>query len=656
MQHTGSRRAGPGMGIAVALLCGAAAGPLPAGIGDVDESFGERGAAALVPYGPAYYRDTWQELPGGGLQLFGFERPDARTLRVRLRRYDANGRPDASWNGGREVVTDLVAPADTPWEWPAFTDYASVTVGPMGRMFVVAEAKRADGEVFVVARLRPDGALDTGYGRQGFVSLAKAPVEVRAFPFPQPDGTLLLGIGSDPSREGYGTSVPEEVRRIDANGTLDGSFKSPRAIYSSSSRYAEEWVGLWTRADGTTWVVLDTGILRLNADGSPDRTFGSAGFLEARAAFGAVLGFSQSDPPRSVYVQEAVLLPDGRSVLALAAQGTLLAGGPARLAAGLVRVNADGSRDLSFGPGSTGYAPIDLARFAWNEARLEAVATRLRYAPDGSLALGATVGSTISYTQFEAIALNAPDRTLLFRLSEQGVPDARFGDGGAQLLSVDREPFLVAAQTRGGALIGHGGQLRRLGSDAVAAAGLLSVQPYVKRAEGAGTVLLPVLRAAGSRGAVRLEYATEDGSPINTGADGAIAGSDYESTAGRVDWADGESGLKFVPLRIVDDSAAEKYEYFRMRWRLAAGNATLISGAAAGANIESTTTIEIEASDQPGTFTPSAGAPTAVAPTGTSAGGGGGAMGLATLLALFGAFVRRLVRRRRSVAIDQGLA
>jgi hypothetical protein len=318
------------MGIAIALVCGAAAGTLPAGIGDVDESFGERGAAALLPYGPSFYRDAWQELPGGGLQLFGFERPDARTLRVRLRRYDANGRPDASWNGGREVVTDLAAPADTPWEWSSFTGFATVAVSSLGQIFVVAEAKRAEGESFVVARLRPEGAIDTGYGRQGFVSLAKAPVEVRAFPYPQPDGALLLGIGSDPSSEGYGYSVPEEVRRIDVNGILDGSFKSPRAIYGYGSRVssAEDWVALWTRADGTTWVVLDTGILRLTADGSPERTFGTAGFLEAGAAFGAALGFSQSDPPRRVYVQEAVLLPDGRSVLALAAQ--LLAGGVRR--------------------------------------------------------------------------------------------------------------------------------------------------------------------------------------------------------------------------------------------------------------------------------------------------------------------------------------
>jgi uncharacterized delta-60 repeat protein len=640
MGHTGSSRVGVRTRLAVVLLGAAAAGYLPAGIGDVDETFGERGAAALLPYGPSYYRDAWQELPGGVLQLFGFERPDSRTLRVRLRRYDANGRPDAGWNGGREVITDLVAPADTPWEWYSSNEFATVAVGPSGQMFLVADAKRAEGQLFVVARLSRDGALDTGFGRQGFVSLARSFIEVRAIPYPQPDGSLLLGIGADPTGEGYGYSVPVEVRRIDVSGSLDGSFKSPDLL----AYRAQEFVLVWAGADGRSWVVLDSGILRLAADGSPDRTLGNNGFLSAGAIYGPIVGVPA--PSTYVAVQEAVLLPDARIVLAMAARA-------ASLGVALVRLNADGSRDLSFGPVASGYAPIDVTRFDWSDATHVAAATRLRRAPDGSLALGLTVGSRSIATDFEAIALSAPDRTLLLRLSAGGLPDLRFGDGGAQLLSVDRRPLLVAAQARGAALIGHGDQLRRLSADSAAAPGLLSVQPYLKRAEGAGTVLLPVLRSVGSRGAVRVEFSTEDGAPTLAGRDAAVAGTDYEANSGRVDWADGESGLKFVPVRIIDDSSAEGYEFFRMRWRVVAGDVALVRGDAGGANVE--TTIEIEASDPSTTaFTPFPGASAATTPNGTAS-GGGGAIDFAALLTLIGAFVQRR-RTLPAPAIDQGLA
>lgn len=70
--------------------------------------------------------------------------------------------------------------------------------------------------------------------------------------------------------------------------------------------------------------------------------------------------------------------------------------------------------------------------------------------------------------------------------------------------------------------------------------------------ESAGAATFVVVRQGASAGAASVEYSTVDGS--------AVAGADYTTTTGTLNWADGEVGAKVVPVPLIDDAIAERHE------------------------------------------------------------------------------------------------
>jgi Calx-beta domain len=157
----------------------------------------------------------------------------------------------------------------------------------------------------------------------------------------------------------------------------------------------------------------------------------------------------------------------------------------------------------------------------------------------------------------------------------------------------------------------------------------------VQAREDAGLLRVPLVRAAGSRGAVALEYTTGDVDFASSSQ--ATAGVDYVASTGRVEWTDGESGLKFVTIPLIDDTLAEPVESFTVRVRVVGGSAILIGS-------QSTASILSEETSPPPP-PPVAAAPsiTPGSPVGGT-GGGGGSITPPLLLALL---AQALARRRR---------
>lgn len=129
------------------------------------------------------------------------------------------------------------------------------------------------------------------------------------------------------------------------------------------------------------------------------------------------------------------------------------------------------------------------------------------------------------------------------------------------------------------------------------------------------TVTLSVARAAGSNGAVSIDYATQDNS--------AIAGSDYTATNGTLTWASGDQADKTISVSILDDSDQENSESFNV----------VLSNPQGGASLgASTIVVNINASDQPAPVTP---------PPANNDGGGGGPIAPISIIALLSLLVYR---------------
>ena len=74
--------------------------------------------------------------------------------------------------------------------------------------------------------------------------------------------------------------------------------------------------------------------------------------------------------------------------------------------------------------------------------------------------------------------------------------------------------------------------------------------------ESAGTMTFAVSRTGSSTGAVSVNYATSPGS--------ALAGSDYTTTSGTLNWADGDTADKTFNVTLANDGATENSETFNV--------------------------------------------------------------------------------------------
>jgi uncharacterized delta-60 repeat protein len=243
----------------------------------------------------------------------------------------------------------------------------------------------ADDLAMVVVKLKDDGTLDTSFGAAG---VAKKNVIAKKA------GEVARGI------------VVQSTGKIVIAGTI-------------------EHEGATDERD------RDLAVVRFNADGSVDTSFGAGGVVVLDLSAGELVG--------TTYVADA------QWGLSLAAGDALVVTGAAKATGrtdtdfAVVRLKADGSRDTSFG--TNGVATVDID----NQSANMRTAT--------VLADGGIVGAGY-YTDADKII-----RPAVFKLKPDGALDASFGKGGIfndALLPAACEAYGAALQGTSFVTIGYG--------------------------------------------------------------------------------------------------------------------------------------------------------------------------------------------------------
>lgn len=208
------------------------------------------------------------------------------------------------------------------------TDYSSVntvTIQPDGKILVGGEFDAFNGAMHNnIFRLNESGTLDASFNTG--IGFNKA-VTCMAL---QPDGKILVGGNFFLYN---GASVPQRLVRLNADGTLDGTFDAGTGFNGTVNDIALQAdgkvvvAGFFSSVDGTSKV----GIVRLNSDGSIDATFDVGTGLTGAQPFA--------------------------HGLALQADGKVLLGGQFVTYNGtainrIARLNTDGSLDASFNAGT----------------------------------------------------------------------------------------------------------------------------------------------------------------------------------------------------------------------------------------------------------------------------------------------------------------
>jgi uncharacterized delta-60 repeat protein len=337
-------------------------------VGEVDAAFGESGLVSLAGFRPGPdFAQAAALRPDGRLVVAGAAGTASRSA-LALYGFEADGTPDALFGDGGALLVRYGAPGENSTEFGAYavaaTEDALVVAGRALDPVYEGDAGGLAGSDFLAARLLPDGSPDPAFGEGGLV-------------------TTDLG----------GDDRPRAVLALPDGGVL---------------------VAGYTREASDTLGETDAVLVRYDADGALDDTFGEGGIV--------VLDAGRFDE-----VQDAALLPDGSVLVA----GTRTPGASETTRAFVARYDASGTLDSAFGEG--GVALIEPPA-GGTKTRCYALALL----PDGRI----VVGGRIDF------------RGGLFALSPGGTLEwAREGVASSRTVDVDAEGRIVAAGSGQGRVV-----------------------------------------------------------------------------------------------------------------------------------------------------------------------------------------------------------
>lgn len=372
------------------LLAAAASLPAAAQAGSLDLTFGGGGVRAeqisASPSGDVAYAVLVQ--PDGKIVAAGRSRTSTTGLSTfAITRHHPDGTLDGGFGSGG-VVT-------------AFSGYNvfcfDVRLDAAGKIVAAGRIYQAGAWDVGVLRLTSSGALDGTFGSGGLVRFAMAANATEDFATAlvvQPDGKIVVaGHANRPSGQHIA------VARLLAGGGLDKSFGSKGiAVFGSlgdGGFVARRAIALQPDGrillGGRTTAATGWAVLRLNANGSLDGSFGSGGVV-------------QTSLGTSCALSGMALQPDGK-VVAVGPFYTAPTPSPAYLAA--TRYLPTGALDSSFGTGGVMLSLVDCMP---GQAVVQ---------PDGRIVAGITLASLAGDTHMT-----------LFRMTGNGAPDAGFGASG----------------------------------------------------------------------------------------------------------------------------------------------------------------------------------------------------------------------------------
>lgn len=261
--------------------------------GTLDRSFGKDGKATLDfarphPEDPENRYEEGQVVatqPDGRIVVAGSTSADAYALA----RFDADGAPDPSFGtAGHE--TFRFGPHsynNTP---------GGLAIQPDGKIVVSGESGQKGGQDYAIARFDPDGGFDRGFGHGGrqLVSVTLAPGHVHSNLSEtgalalQPDGRIVVAGDSTPYPGG--DAIVFSAIRMNADGSVDKSFgrggfqvvrfgrgRESNASATGVAIQANGDIVLGGEADRPDPRFVDFALARLRPNGELDSRFGMDG-------------------------------------------------------------------------------------------------------------------------------------------------------------------------------------------------------------------------------------------------------------------------------------------------------------------------------------------------------------------------------------------
>ncbi len=239
-------------------------------------------------------------------------------------RFNADGTLDTSFGTGGKSTTNFATLSE------------GVVIQPDGKIVALAWGCNASGycHSFGTIRFNVNGSLDTAFGAGGRVVTT---VSSRNFPADvslQPDGKIIIAGSAADNFSGF---LDYAIVRYNSNGSLDASFGAG-GIVSTDITQTDNPNAIALQPDGKILVNGNSGIVRYNANGSMDTGFAAGGIFTHGGGNSPIYDIALQRSGK--IVAAGYVFQESHSVFAL------------------TRLNADGSRDASFGTNGNITTPI----------------------------------------------------------------------------------------------------------------------------------------------------------------------------------------------------------------------------------------------------------------------------------------------------------
>lgn len=310
--------------------------PVHAAEGDLDPTFAT-GGILHRDLGGSDQANALVIQPDGKIVVAGFSGATTPALDFALARFEPDGTPDLTFDGDGIVTTDLQG---------GLTDQAfDVTLQQDGKIVVGGWSGEFGALAFALARYQANGTLDPSFGAGGVVLTGSPGVSqtIQGIAI-QVDGKIVVTGGSN---------ADLAVARYETDGSLDPSFGSGGLATIDASGIALTDAGKDVAIQGDGKIVVagfaakpgqnDFAVARFHSNGVPDGSFGTGGVVVTDTS-----GSAQNDFAEALAIQA-----DGKLVVL----GTYAA--PGVLDFQIARYTTDGNLDPAFGTG--GLVKTDLS-------------------------------------------------------------------------------------------------------------------------------------------------------------------------------------------------------------------------------------------------------------------------------------------------------
>ena len=306
--------------------------------GSLDTTFSDDGKLT-TDFGWTTHGESVAIQNDGKIVVVGGSRDNSNEFDFAVARYNVDGSLDTTFSGDGKLTTDL-GDDDTAY---------AVAIQGDGKIVVAGESVAGVGLV----RYTSNGSLDTDFGANGIVTVEAQLPEIGAYIGSamtlQADGKILVtGYHnhseldlSDPLNPTFKTYFDFATMRFNSDGSLDGSFGTNGIVSTDLGTDFDEAGDIVVQSDGkiivsghignridgmpTQWQSTGYGLVRYNADGSLDTSFGNGGIVTAALGTGST-GFA----------------------VTLQLDGKILVSGSTDAGCTLLRYNSDGTLDTSF--------------------------------------------------------------------------------------------------------------------------------------------------------------------------------------------------------------------------------------------------------------------------------------------------------------------